>query len=335
MNKLNRGGRMIKKNRTIPIKILILEALLRRLPENHPKRPKIREELVRSYAGYRGEESLDYYLAQLPPENYYIFQDLRIPISKDTYFQIDILLLSRRYFIIYEAKNMLGTLFFDFNQLVRTYEEKEEIFPDPIVQVQNQQYHLDNLLKKHLNKTVPNTSFVVVTNPSSKIEINSQNHLAKQKVIRNPAILPRFVTYSRQHPTDILDDRELQKITRLLLKFHTPSQPDILSQFQISIDEILPGLYCDRCMSLSIVKVDRTWKCQQCGIENDKAFIQAIMDYFLLIGATITNQQCRAFIQHSSIYVVSRLLRSLKLPYKGSTKGRAYQLSLHDLQKWL
>src|SRR5690606_41497936 len=109
---------------------------------------------------------------------------------------------------------MLGTLFFDFNQLIRTYEEKEEIFPDPIVQVQNQQYHLDNLLKKHLNKTVPTTSFVVVTNPSSKIEINSQNHLAKQKAIRNPAILPRFVTYSRQHPTALLADRESPETTR-------------------------------------------------------------------------------------------------------------------------
>ncbi|MBW8351459.1 NERD domain-containing protein, partial [Bacillus sp. IITD106] len=136
---------MIKKFREIPIKILVLEALLRRLPFSHPKRNLLQEELNISYAGYRGEQSMDYFLGQLPQNNYLIFQDLRIPLSENAYFQIDILLLTQSFFIIFEAKNISGHLYFDFNQLIRTLDDKEETFHDPIVQVQNQQYHLANL----------------------------------------------------------------------------------------------------------------------------------------------------------------------------------------------
>ncbi len=52
---VKRGDLLIKKAREIPVKILKLEALLRRLALNHQRRKKIGEELAKSYAGYRGE----------------------------------------------------------------------------------------------------------------------------------------------------------------------------------------------------------------------------------------------------------------------------------------
>lgn len=54
------------KERTVPIVILICEALLRRLLEIHPARALIQEELGRRIAGYRGELILDRYTNQLP-----------------------------------------------------------------------------------------------------------------------------------------------------------------------------------------------------------------------------------------------------------------------------
>lgn len=78
----------------MPVKIHKLEASLRRTSRNHPTRGKREEELAMSYAGFRGEQSLDYFLDHLPHQDHVIFQDLRLPISTNTYFQIDFLLLS-------------------------------------------------------------------------------------------------------------------------------------------------------------------------------------------------------------------------------------------------
>ncbi|MBS4216873.1 NERD domain-containing protein [Bacillus sp. FJAT-49711] len=326
---------MIKKHREIPIKILILEALLRRLPLLHSKRGLLQEELSKCYAGYRGEQSMDYYLAQLPQRNFLIFQDLRLPLSENAYFQIDILLITPSFFIIYEGKNISGHLYFDFNQLIRTLDEIEETFSDPIVQVQNQQYHLGNLLKKHFNKSLPNTSFVVVTNPSSKIEINSNYRTAFEKVIRNPAILQKTEHFSGKHHKEIFDKKELQKLSRILHKLHTPALPNVLEQFNITKDEILQGIYCEGCQSLTTARLQRKWQCTKCGIENTDAYIHALIDYFLLNGKKITNQQCRDFLQLPSNSISSKLLRSLNLSFEGNYRNRVYFLSLNDLQKRL
>ncbi|MBS4199944.1 NERD domain-containing protein [Bacillus sp. FJAT-49732] len=326
---------MFKKLREIPIKILILEALLRRLSFTHPKRNLLQEELSKGYAGYRGEQSMDYFLAQLPQDNLLIFQDLRLPLAGNTYFQIDILLITPSFFIIYEGKNILGHLYFDFNQLIRTLDDQEEMFLDPIVQVQNQQYHFENLIKKYFNKQLPNTSFVVVTNSSSKIEINPDYRLAFEKVIRTPAILQKTLHYSRKNNKEIFDKKDMQKLSRILLKLHTPAFPNVLEQFQITDDEILSGIYCESCQSLTIVKSYRKWLCTNCGQENNTAFIHALIDFYLLKGKTITNQQCKDFLQLSSSSISSKLLRTLNLSFIGTYRNRAYNLSLSDLQRKL
>lgn len=60
---------MIKKERKIPLSIQKIEALLRRLPDDHPMRDKMKEDLAKSWAGYRGEQSVDYYLSFLQKKN--------------------------------------------------------------------------------------------------------------------------------------------------------------------------------------------------------------------------------------------------------------------------
>jgi len=63
------------KEKQITIRIQTLEALLRRIPSDHPKRVLIENEYSKRMAGYKGEKSLDYYLSFLG-EDYYIFHDL-------------------------------------------------------------------------------------------------------------------------------------------------------------------------------------------------------------------------------------------------------------------
>jgi len=53
---------VIAKYRTIPMEILIYEAITRRLPDHHPRKPEFLSKLNRWKAGYKGEKEVDYFL---------------------------------------------------------------------------------------------------------------------------------------------------------------------------------------------------------------------------------------------------------------------------------
>lgn len=79
---------MIVKKRTIPLEILIYDAVVRRLPDRHPRKSEFEAKLIRRRSGYKGEKELDNYLSQFPDEEFTIIQGIRLP-HFDTHFQID------------------------------------------------------------------------------------------------------------------------------------------------------------------------------------------------------------------------------------------------------
>jgi Nuclease-related domain len=141
---------MIVKKRERPVLIDQLEALLRRLPNEHPKRRQILEEYNKVMRGYRGELSLNYPLSFLLEDQYYILHDVRL-FDGIHYFQMDTLIASKKFFLIIEVKNIAGTLTFntEFPQIIRSTEEKEEAFPDPVNQVIRHRLQLENWLERN------------------------------------------------------------------------------------------------------------------------------------------------------------------------------------------
>jgi hypothetical protein len=124
------------KERLTPMKIILLEVIKRRLPLDHTVRKLIEQELNRRNAGLWGEKEVDKKLKKLNQKKYYIFSDLRLP-HLDTYFQIDTLILSKKFAIIIEAKNIAGTLYFDLqkHQFYRRIDDgSTKVFPDPVSQ---------------------------------------------------------------------------------------------------------------------------------------------------------------------------------------------------------
>ncbi|WP_082235676.1 nuclease-related domain-containing protein [Halobacillus massiliensis] len=122
---------MIIKPRTYPIQLRKLQSLLRRLPKSHTRYPMIQAAYSRNLAGYEGEKSIDYYLDFLPEEDYLIIKDLRMKGSK-YFFQMDTVILTRKYILILEVKNLAGSLSLNRStyQMIRTYNGVEEAFPD-------------------------------------------------------------------------------------------------------------------------------------------------------------------------------------------------------------
>ncbi|WP_162357091.1 nuclease-related domain-containing protein [Metabacillus mangrovi] len=126
---------MIAKKRTLPLHLLKIQALLRRLPPSHKQISLITEDMNKSTAGYKGELAADYYLSLFDQPSRYIFHDLRLPHAH-TYFQMDTLYLSPSFALIIEVKNISGTLIFEpgLNQMIRSKDGIKTGFADPILQ---------------------------------------------------------------------------------------------------------------------------------------------------------------------------------------------------------
>jgi hypothetical protein len=117
------------KSLEVPLEIYKLKSLESRLNEFHPVLTDVKSELSRRLAGHKGEQSLLYYLQQLPEKDYFIFHHLRLQLG-EFYFQIDYLVLTTKFALILETKNIIGTLFFDsgFGQLIRMKDGEENGF---------------------------------------------------------------------------------------------------------------------------------------------------------------------------------------------------------------
>lgn len=318
---------MIKKERKIPLKIEKLEALLRRLPVGHAKRNRVEDELSKSLAGFKGEQSLDYFLSFLPEKETQIFHDLRLK-ENGRFFQMDCLIVTSSFLLILEIKNIAGTLFFDplFQQMIRTQNGVDEALPDPLLQLRRQQWQLERWLKDHNITAVPIEGFVVFTIPYTilKTEANSSIH---QTVIRSSSLPEKFSSLKTFYKNEIFSKKDLQKLSKLLIKQNSPYNPDILELFSVSKSELLTGVHCPNCNLLPLERRRGWWCCSCCALKSKSVVYLALKDYALLINTKIQNKEVRNFLHLSSEMMASRLLSTKELPHIGQNKGRIYDLS--------
>ncbi|WP_165763813.1 nuclease-related domain-containing protein [Halalkalibacter urbisdiaboli] len=318
---------MIVKEREKPIRLQKLEALIRRTPHAHPKYQQINEQLARSIAGYKGEQSLDYYLDLLPEKKYAILHNVRLP-HKNSFFQMDTLLLSPSLILILEVKNMMGTLFFDpvFHQLIRTKDEQEEGFPDPFLQIQRQKEQLKTWLTKQKIPRVPIEALIVISNSNSVIRTAETNQSISKTLIRKEFLPFKIAQLETEYRNEALSPKQFLKLSRQLKKSHTPENPAILSQFQMTPEQLKKGIFCPSCDTLPLRRKLATWYCPSCKDKHKFAHIPAIYDYSLLIKREITNKEARDFWLLTDPHVAKRLLQAMGLPSTGAGRARIYTI---------
>ncbi|MFJ7639399.1 nuclease-related domain-containing protein [Peribacillus sp. NPDC097225] len=318
---------MIIKERKIPLSILKLQALLRRLPPAPPKIPFIMSELSKKEAGYRGECAIDFPLSFLETKEYFIFHDIRLQ-DQTRFFQIDTLLLSRKFILIIEVKNIAGSLYFDstFNQLIRTKDGKEMGFPDPLNQIERHESQLKSWLMKHGLTEPPIYSLVVISNPQTIIRANPENRNLHYKVIHRDTLPFKIHQIEKSINQPSLSDKELKKIIKIINKHHTEADASVLERFNLSMEDFIKGVICEKCLMSPLLRQRREWRCSRCEHESKDGHIRALKDYYFLLGPTITNRQLREFLSISSSASATRILRSMNLVSEGMNKGKVYRV---------
>ena len=324
---------MIVKERKVPLLILKLEALLRRIPTTHPKHPLIKENLAKRNSGYKGELSLNYPLSFLNEKEYFIFHDLRLNISNH-YFQIDTLVISQKFILIIEVKNITGTLFFDqeFHQLIRTHNGEEMVFPDPITQLKRQMLQLKQWLASKQIPAIPIVQLIVVSHPNAIIRTSPKHQSLNQIVVNRDYLSTRINQIERTYQKVALSSKDIKKINRILLREHVPFNISVLDQYEIKSTEVVKGVVCSSCSQLPMIRVHGSWYCEHCQLNIKEAHLQALKDYNLLYGSKISNKSAREFLKISSPFLASRILRSMNLSCSGSKKSKTYELEFKEFQ---
>ncbi|WP_052353836.1 nuclease-related domain-containing protein [Neobacillus jeddahensis] len=314
---------MFAKPLVIPINLLKAEVLEKRTPKNHPNLLELKSFIKNVRSGYNGERKIHYYLCQIPAKRFCIFHDLRLPCGEG-YFQIDALLLSPKGILMIDGKNHSGKLTIEKNQMIQEYADKRSVYENPISQANRHNLLLTYFLQKHKILQIPIDSLAVICKSSTELVISPGYLEAEKKVCRVSDLLRKIDKFYRYHNRDLLDQKSIEKIKRLLLKNHTPQNIDLFKKFDIAKLEIITGVPCPHCSSTTMTYGRRHWLCPICHYVSKDAHLEAINDYFLLINPSFTNSEIRTFLHLPSTRTTTYLLSQLNLSFKGSTKDRRY-----------
>ncbi|PLT30725.1 nuclease-related domain-containing protein [Peribacillus deserti] len=316
---------MITKPRQVPLRIRSLEALLRRIPSTHSKRPDIKSDLAKWTAGYKGERDVDYYLDHMPEEKYMILHDLRLPFDK-YFFQIDTLLLSSKFLLILEIKNIAGTLYFETktNQLIRSVNQQEEGFRDPLSQARRLRSSLKSFIADYVTHDFPMEYLIVISNSSTILKFQNNHPELVKRVCHASSLIDRINKLEDSYKTNLFTKEQLKEINNFLISSCRLQSTNVLELYKIHPSEILTGVHCPACRHLPSIRKKAKWHCPNCNKSFKDSYEETITDYFLLLQSSLTNRQLRHFLQLSSRSTALDILNSLNLSYTGTNKGRVY-----------
>ncbi|KKK37897.1 hypothetical protein WQ57_12035 [Mesobacillus campisalis] len=316
---------MFDKELEIPINLLKAEALAGRLPEDHPQREEIDGLVKKLRSGYNGEKVLNYYLSLLPEKRYYIYHGLRLP-ARNSFFQIDALLLSSKFILIIEGKNHSGKITIERNQMIQEYGDLKEVYEDPVAQVQRHKLLLRYFLEKSHLADIPIFYLVAMTRSSTELTISPNYHEALKSVCRAYHLLSKMEELERADLKSSMDDKTLSKIRKLLFKSHVPLSSNLMQQYRISFSELVKGVRCPFCSFIPMNYHRNSWHCPHCHAISKDAHLIGINDYFFLIKSRFTNPELREFLLLPSSRSTTYLLSLLNLPNTGIKRARYYLL---------
>lgn len=296
--------------------------LIARLPPTHPKIKLLEDELYRREAGYSGETNVDAFIKRTNfSKQPKVFTNVHLKVSPTFSFEIDTLIITNHYVLIIEVKNLKGVVQFVENppHLRRTLDTGEVTIMDcPICQIEMNKVNLDKWFRKH-GIQVDLMGLFVLANQNTIVEDVPEDF---QVVYRRQ--LPHFL--SNLKPSEmILSDNQLKDITWNINNDQQNFNPfPLCSYYKIDPLHLKRGLLCRNCHSALFRNTRETWHCINCKKDAEDPYNDAISDWLLLVKNSITNRECRYFLNLKNKRVSNYYLRQSHLTKSGSSVATFY-----------
>jgi len=308
---------LIVKKLYVPWRVIADQALLEHLESGHPARAKIEADLAKYQAGFRGEQNLAYFLDTFQKDDWHLFYALKL---KDC--QIDTLLLTPTFISLLESKNYAGAVRFETDgQFLRRITDWYEGYPNPLLQVGRHRA----LLRKWLaNYGVPQLSIeadvsiafptTIIENPGHLRHVQEHVFHAEHAPLKIEKLMGKY-----KHTGNLA--KFFPQVEQLLLQEHIDEPPNVLTLFNVHQSELQRGVCCDKCRAFDMQRIYANWLCPRCGNKSKNAHIPMILDYFLLLGSSMTNKQCREFLRVNDRKLIRNLLIKMEFRPKGNGTG--------------
>lgn len=309
---------MLVLERQKSMKQLVLEALLRRLPESEEVYEYYEEIYLQMKRGYEGELKSDREWRELSiPSKHYLLHNLETENLHGYSHQIDTLFICPHFIWLLEIKNITGRIDFqmEINQFIRTrFDGTLESMRNPIDQAERHIRFLKQILSE-LKITLPLIYSIVITDNTTIIG-SVPNHIS---VFHLSGLQSKLTALYNQYPKKI-SPQQMKKLTERLMRMQ------VKKEWHPNIDcgKLKKGALCERCNYQ--IKMDYKYGrfiCPRCNYSSKDVLLESLHDYALLLKPWITNNEFSKFF-NIPIKTSYDLLKKLPLYPKGVKKGRIY-----------
>ncbi|HSJ36782.1 MAG TPA: nuclease-related domain-containing protein [Planococcus sp. (in: firmicutes)] len=303
-----------------------LEALIRRLPAQHPYQKFLEVELHKVSAGKRGEEKLLKKLDEFNwKEGFLIFPDVSLSQGNQR-IQMDSLLLTDSQAIIIESKNIHGKIHFDSGtgEFYRYDKGGEKtVMDDPVIQLKrNMRFFNEWLKSRKLDLVVK--GLVVFTAKECEFISKPQNVPICKTYQLHEYLYSMLGAAPRESTINV------KKVKKLIDSQQTPyKRVPLCDYYRIDPSALIGGVRCADCGIFGSGTIKKAgWLCNKCGYTDPTAIHNTLNEYFSLISHTISNSELRNFFQLESRHAASRILVKYGMEKSGAKKVRKYKIGI-------
>lgn len=294
-----------------------IDAVNKRLNPDDLEVTPFQQELYRLDAGLAGEEKLKHVLSDYQLKSkanvYYNFE---CENSNGFTHQIDGLLVTAHFIVIFEVKQISGTLFYKpaLHEFYRITEAGlQENFSNPFDQAYRHQLFIEHLLKIW-QLSIPVYYTVVIANVRAKLDASLTDY-----PIMHISGVPYFLEkLYAQHPKP-------QANLFVLKNQFTQIYKQLPPRRTIEKHRLRKGVLCKQCQYKNVMTYNQGYfECSVCHTKNKDAILESLTHYRILISPRITNKEFRAFFNIPCIHTASKMLGKLGLEKHGKNKGSYY-----------
>ncbi|MCM3088679.1 NERD domain-containing protein [Bhargavaea ginsengi] len=311
--------------RNYPIYLHALERMLVRLPEEHPKRQAVQDELAVTKAGYQGELEVDRHIRRTKLDSpVRVLTDLEIQVDEEHTIQIDTLILTTRGIWILEAKRIWGTLVYRENP--RRLERRNDdgtilTMKCPMLQLETQIAAVREWLAQR-DIHLPADGRVAFTYQ------NTWEGLPEGAPILPAREVPFYIAREYALSESCIDEEAFERVATMLTleRFRFNPYP-LCIKFDVNPNELIRGWVCPACGKKMRRESERRVSCVPCKVAVKPDYGEVILDWLLLVRPTISNLQLRKFLGIQDKHAASRVLRMFELETDGESVNRVYRLN--------
>ncbi|MEO4053422.1 nuclease-related domain-containing protein [Solibacillus sp. CAU 1738] len=305
---------LIFLDRKLSSKITVSDSLLRRGELNNEQRRQLEVMLWQCERGFEGEQRADRYWHDLQLDVPHVLLHGYETENKYNFsHQIDTILITNRFLLIVELKNIGGVISYDerTNQFVRILHGERLALTDPFAQVSRHESLVERVLWD-VGVELPILTAVIITSSSSIIEMMPPHF----QVFKLSGLRLKLHDWLKSYPVRVSNNMVFLIKDELLKKYKIRKWKHPFGKIPIR-----SGALC-KCGSVMYYSRGR-FVCA-CGQISREALLQGLHDYRLLINEWITNKELREFFLIDSADVANKLLTRAGFYYEGSNKGRRY-----------